>query len=82
VERHADPVRRRDDRQHAQGAGRDRAAAAHVQVEYNERNGITPQSIVKPIDMSLVAVAEGDYVTVPLDVPCRRWTPSTPAIWY
>jgi excinuclease ABC subunit B len=38
-----------------------------VQVEYNERNGITPQSIIKPIDMSLVAVAEGDYVTVPMD---------------
>jgi excinuclease ABC subunit B len=38
-----------------------------TQVEYNERNGITPQSIIKPIDMSLVAVAEGDYVTVPLD---------------
>jgi excinuclease ABC subunit B len=38
-----------------------------TQVEYNERNGITPQSIVKPIDMSLVAVAEGDYVTVPME---------------
>src|SRR5208337_1259648 len=38
-----------------------------VQVEYNERNGIVPQSIVRPIDMSLVAVAEADYVTVPLD---------------
>jgi excinuclease ABC subunit B len=38
-----------------------------TQVEYNERNGIVPQSIVKPIDMSLVAVAEGDYVTVSLD---------------
>ncbi len=38
-----------------------------VQLEYNERNNITPQSIVKPIDMSLVAVAEGDYVTVPLE---------------
>jgi excinuclease ABC subunit B len=38
-----------------------------IQVEYNERNGIVPQSIVKPIDMSLVAVAEGDYVTVPLE---------------
>ena len=36
-------------------------------MEYNERNGITPQSIIKPIDMSLVAVAEGDYVTVPLE---------------
>jgi excinuclease ABC subunit B len=38
-----------------------------TQVEYNERNGITPQSIIKPIDMSLVAVAEGDYVTVPVE---------------
>jgi excinuclease ABC subunit B len=38
-----------------------------IQVEYNERNGITPQSIVKPIDMSLVAVAEGDYVTVSME---------------
>ncbi|MGA2268340.1 MAG: excinuclease ABC subunit UvrB [Bryobacteraceae bacterium] len=38
-----------------------------AQVEYNERNGIVPQSIIKPIDMSLVAVAEGDYVTVPLE---------------
>ncbi len=38
------------------------------QVEYNEANGIVPQSIIKPIDTLLVAVAEGDYVTVPLDV--------------
>jgi excinuclease ABC subunit B len=38
-----------------------------VQEEYNRVNGIVPQSIVKPIDMSLVAVAEGDYVTVPLE---------------
>src|SRR5579871_6613981 len=38
-----------------------------TQIEYNEQNGIVPQSIVRPIDMSLVAVAEGDYVTVPLE---------------
>jgi excinuclease ABC subunit B len=38
-----------------------------TQLDYNERNGITPQSIVKPIDMSLVAIAEADYVTVPLE---------------
>ncbi|HUI81988.1 MAG TPA: excinuclease ABC subunit UvrB [Bryobacteraceae bacterium] len=38
-----------------------------IQEEYNERNQIVPQSIIKPIDMSLVAVAEGDYVTVPLE---------------
>lgn len=38
-----------------------------IQVDYNEANGITPQTIVKPIDMSLVAVAEADYVTPPLE---------------
>jgi excinuclease ABC subunit B len=38
-----------------------------VQVDYNERHQIVPQSIVKPIDMSLVAIAEADYVTVPLE---------------
>ena len=38
-----------------------------IQTEYNEANNITPQSIVKPIDMSLVAVAEADYVTIPLE---------------
>ncbi len=37
-----------------------------TQLQYNEDNGITPQSIIKPIDMSLVAIAEGDYVTVPV----------------
>src|SRR3954449_857752 len=29
-----------------------------TQLEYNERHHITPQSIIKPLDMSLVAVAE------------------------
>jgi excinuclease ABC subunit B len=43
------------------------ARRRQVQLEYNERNGITPQSILKPIDMTLVAVAEGDYVTVPVE---------------
>jgi excinuclease ABC subunit B len=38
-----------------------------LQQIYNEENGIIPQTIVKPIDMSLVAVAEADYVTVPLE---------------
>ena len=38
-----------------------------IQEQYNEENNITPQSIIKPIDMSLVAIAEGDYVTVPLE---------------
>jgi excinuclease ABC subunit B len=39
------------------------------QVAYNLENGITPQSIIRPLDMTLVAVAEGDYFTVPMDVP-------------
>jgi excinuclease ABC subunit B len=38
-----------------------------VQKAYNEANGITPQSIIKPIDMSLVRIAEADYVTVSLE---------------
>ena len=38
-----------------------------LQEAYNEANHITPETIVKPIDMSLVAVAEADYVTVPLE---------------
>ena len=38
-----------------------------VEVRYNEANNITPQSIIKPIDMMLVAIAEGDYVTVPAE---------------
>ena len=37
------------------------------QERFNEENHITPQSIIKPIDMALVAVGEGDYTTVPLE---------------
>jgi len=48
-----------------------------VQHAYNIEHDITPQSIVKPIDMSLVAIAEADYVTVPIDVedPAVELTP-------
>jgi excinuclease ABC subunit B len=35
------------------------------QIQYNEENGITPESIVKPVDMALAAIIEADYVTVP-----------------
>ncbi len=38
-----------------------------VQVQYNLDNNITPQSIIKPIDMNLIRIAEGDYVTVPAE---------------
>ena len=37
------------------------------QVRYNEENGITPQSIVKPIDTSLIAMTEADYVDLAAD---------------
>ncbi len=37
------------------------------QVAYNEANGITPQSIVRSVDMKLAAIVEADYVTVPAD---------------
>jgi excinuclease ABC subunit B len=37
------------------------------QDEYNREHGITPESIVRPVDMALAAIVEADYVTVPLD---------------
>jgi len=48
-----------------------------VQRQYNEDYNITPQSIIKPIDMSLVAIAEGDYVTIPIEPedPVEEMTP-------
>ncbi len=32
-----------------------------IQQAYNDEHGITPESIVRPLDMSLVAVADADY---------------------
>jgi excinuclease ABC subunit B len=49
-----------------------------VQTLYNEENGITPQSIIKPIDMSLVAIAEGDYVTVSTEEECDDFAALSP----
>jgi excinuclease ABC subunit B len=48
-----------------------------IQMQYNLEHNITPQSIIKPIDMSLVAIAEADYVTVPKepDIPEAEMTP-------
>jgi excinuclease ABC subunit B len=40
-----------------------------VQTAYNVANNIVPQTTRKPIDAMLVAVAEGDYLTVPLEEP-------------
>ena len=36
-----------------------------IQMRYNQENNITPESIIKPVDMTLVAIAEADYVPVP-----------------
>jgi excinuclease ABC subunit B len=36
-----------------------------IQKRYNVENNITPESIIKPVDMTLVAVAEADYVSIP-----------------
>jgi excinuclease ABC subunit B len=48
-----------------------------VQLQYNIDNNVTPQSIIKPIDMNLVRIAEGDYVTVPTepDLPEETLSP-------
>ena len=48
-----------------------------IQQAYNEANNITPESILKPIDMSLIAMAEADYVTVPMEPedPAEEMTP-------
>ncbi len=35
------------------------------QMEYNRENGITPESIVKPADMTLASIIEADYVETP-----------------
>ena len=40
-----------------------------LQRAYNEANHVIPQSIRKPIDSNLIAVAEADYVTISLEDP-------------
>jgi excinuclease ABC subunit B len=37
------------------------------QLAYNEANHITPQSIVRSVDMKLAAIVEADYITVPTE---------------
>jgi excinuclease ABC subunit B len=36
-----------------------------IQRAYNEENGITPQSIVRPVDMALARIVEADYADIP-----------------
>jgi excinuclease ABC subunit B len=37
------------------------------QLAYNKENGITPESIIKSVDMELARIVEADYVTIPVD---------------
>jgi len=39
-----------------------------IQQAYNEEHGITPESIVRPLDMTLVAVADADYADLTNEV--------------
>ena len=40
-----------------------------LQQRYNDAHGITPESIVKPIDMTLARIVDADYVDVPKEAP-------------
>ena len=42
------------------------------QLAYNEAHHITPQSIIKSVDMKLAAIVEADYITVPTDDVAAR----------
>ncbi len=47
-----------------------------VQEEHNARFGITPKTIVKPIEATLVTIAEADYFRVPLEsTETEEYTP-------
>jgi excinuclease ABC subunit B len=37
------------------------------QQAYNHENNITPQSVIKAVDMQLAKIVEADYVTIPVD---------------
>jgi len=39
-----------------------------IQEEYNRENGITPQTIVKPIEATLITASEADYFKVPTEI--------------
>ena len=46
------------------------------QAAYNAEHGITPQTIVKAIDSTLVSISEADYFKVPLDLDqIEEYTP-------
>jgi excinuclease ABC subunit B len=40
-----------------------------IQSAYNEANGITPESIVRPLDMTLASIVAADYADIPVSEP-------------
>jgi len=44
------------------------ARRREIQQQYNAEHGITPQTIVKPVEATLVTAYEADYFKVPLDL--------------
>jgi len=40
-----------------------------IQTAYNEANGITPESIVRPLDMTLASIVAADYADVAVNEP-------------
>jgi len=44
------------------------ARRREIQERFNEENGITPTTIVKPVEATLVTAYEADYFKVPLDL--------------
>ena len=38
------------------------------QLQYNHDNGITPESIIKPVDMALASIVSADYISIPTEV--------------
>ncbi len=44
------------------------------QMRFNEENGITPESIVKPVDMALATIVEADFVPVPTEAEADEVT--------
>lgn len=39
-----------------------------IQEEYNAEHGITPKTVVKPIEATLVTASDADYFKVPFDI--------------
>jgi excinuclease UvrABC helicase subunit UvrB len=51
-----------------------------IQRAYNLQHGITPESIAKPIDMSLARIVEADYITPPKTTTKTAACPGTQRI--